>query len=65
MIVKAERALRARGKTLLRLKIVLDEDGWTLAPKVRPGSPPVATQDRLETAMALATEAGLIERNTA
>jgi hypothetical protein len=56
---------RARGKTLLRLKIVLDEDGWTLAPKVRPGSPPVATQDRLETAMTLATEAGLIERNTA
>ncbi len=55
---------RARGKTLLRLKVVLDEDGWTLAPKVQPGSPPVATQDRLETAMTLATEAGLIEPRT-
>jgi hypothetical protein len=51
---------RARGKTLLRLKIVLEESGWTLAPGVSRGSVPVPTADRLETALTLASEAGLL-----
>jgi hypothetical protein len=51
---------RARGKTILRLKIVLEEGGWTLAPGVSRGRPPVPTPDRLESALTLATECGLI-----
>ena len=51
---------RARGKTLLRLKIVLEEGGWTLAPGVSRGSRPVPTPDRLRTALTLATECGVI-----
>ena len=38
---------RAQGKTLLRLKVVLDEAGWTLAPSASRGSPPLPTPDRL------------------
>ena len=51
---------RARGKTILRLKVVLEEGGWTLAPGVSRGRPPVPTPDRLETALTLATECGSI-----
>ena len=51
---------RARGKTLLRLKIVLDEGGWVLAPGVSAGSPPEPTPDRLQTMVELATECGLL-----
>lgn len=51
---------RARGKTILRLKIVLEEGGWTLAPGVSRGRPPLPTRDRLETALTLATECGSI-----
>ncbi len=51
---------RAHGKTILRLKIVLEEEGWTLAPGVSLGSPPVPTPDRLRTALTLAAECGLI-----
>jgi len=51
---------RARGKTILRLKIVLEEGGWTLAPGVSRGRRPVPTPDRLATALSLATECGLI-----
>jgi hypothetical protein len=51
---------RARGKTLLRLKIVLEEDGWTLAPGASRGTTPVPTPDRLQTALTLATECGLL-----
>lgn len=50
---------RARGKTLLRLKIILDEGGWTLTPGASRGSPPQPTPDRLQTAISLATECGL------
>lgn len=50
---------RARGKTLLRLKIILDEGGWTLTPGAPQGSPPLPTADRLQTAVSLATECGL------
>jgi hypothetical protein len=51
---------RARGKTLLRLKVVLEEGGWTMAPGASRGSPPVPTPDRLQTALTLATECGLL-----
>ena len=50
---------RARGKTILRLKVVLEEGGWTLAPGVSRGQP-LPTRDRLETALTLAAESGLI-----
>jgi hypothetical protein len=51
---------RAQGKTLLRLKVVLDEGGWALAPGVSRGSRPFATQDRLQTILSLAEECGLL-----
>ena len=51
---------RGRGKTLLRLRIVIDEGGWTLTPGARRGDPPVATPDRLRTAVGLLTECGRI-----
>jgi hypothetical protein len=51
---------RARGKTILRLKVVLEEGGWTLAPGASRGLPPVPTPDRLQTALSLATECGLL-----
>jgi len=51
---------RAQGKTLLRLKVVLDEGGWALAPGVFRGSPPVPTPDRLQTIVSLAGEGGLL-----
>jgi len=51
---------RAQGKTLLRLKVVLDEGGWSLAPGVSRGSRPLPTPDRLETIVSLAAECGLL-----
>jgi hypothetical protein len=56
---------RARGKTLLRLKVVLEEKGWTLAPGATLGRPPVPTRDRLETALTLAKECGLLREGGA
>ncbi len=53
---------RAQGKTLLRLKIVLDEGGWALAPGVSRGSRPLPTPDRLQTIISLASECGLLGR---
>jgi hypothetical protein len=50
---------RARGKTLLRLRVVLEEVGWTLAPGASRGNPPVPTADRLYTAVTLAQESEL------
>ena len=52
---------RAQGKTLLRLRIMLDEGGWTLAPGASHGSTPVPTPDRLRTMVSLARECGLFE----
>lgn len=51
---------RARGKTLLRLRVVLDDGGWKLTPGAS-GSVPVPTPDRLATALSLADECGLLE----
>jgi hypothetical protein len=50
---------RARGKMLLRLRIILDEGGWTLTPGAPRGSAPRPTPDRLQTAIMLATECGM------
>ncbi|MBN9597767.1 MAG: septum formation inhibitor-activating ATPase [Afipia sp.] len=52
---------RARGKSILRLKVVLEDGGWALAPGVTYGSLPVPTADRLQTALSLAYECGLID----
>ena len=54
---------RARGRILLRLRIILDEGGWTLTPGSRVGVPPRPTADRLETALSLASECGLLRVN--
>lgn len=50
---------RAGGKTLLRLRVILDEGGWTLTP-VKRGNPPAPTADRLRTMLSLMTECGLL-----
>jgi hypothetical protein len=52
---------RGRGKTLLRLRIVMDEGGWTLTPGTSQGNPPIPTPDRLKTAVNLLKECGRIE----
>lgn len=49
---------RGRGKTLLRLRIVMDEGGWTLTPGTVQGNPPLPTPDRLRTALGLLHECG-------
>ena len=51
---------RAGGRTLLRLRIILDEGGWTLTPGAPVGGAPRPTPDRLETALILAAECGLL-----
>lgn len=51
---------RAQGKVLLRLKVILDEGGWTLAPGATRGNPPRPTADRLRSAMSLAAECDLM-----
>jgi hypothetical protein len=48
---------RARGKTILRLKVTLEEDGWTLTPGAVPAAPR-ATADRLATMVNLMRESG-------
>jgi hypothetical protein len=50
---------RAQGKTLLRLRVVMDEGGWTLTPGATAPTP-LATADRLATILALAGESGLL-----
>lgn len=51
---------RARGKSILRLKVMLEEGGWTLA--LGGGAKrPLATRDRLETMLSLASECGLLQ----
>lgn len=49
---------RGRGKTILRLRIVMDEGGWSQAPGTTLGNPPEATPDRLDTAISLLEECG-------
>jgi hypothetical protein len=51
---------RSGGKTILRLRVVLEEGGWSLSRSASAGAAPVVTRDRLETALTLAIEAGLL-----
>jgi hypothetical protein len=52
---------RGRGKTILRLKVVPEESGWTLAPGTNLRSSPRATPDRLDTAVSLMQQAGFFD----
>lgn len=47
-------------RMLLRLRVVLDEGGWTLTPGARVGALPYPTPDRLQTVLSLASECGLL-----
>lgn len=49
----------AGAHVLLRLKVILEEGGWTLAPGAVVGNPPEPTRDRLQTAITLARECRL------
>lgn len=51
---------RSRGKTLLRLRIFMDEGGWILTPGANVNVVPAPTSDRLETAISLLKECGRI-----
>ena len=55
---------RSNGRTILRLKVVPEDGGWTLAPGAGPNfnNPPRATPDRLATLMNLMREADLLIR---
>lgn len=52
---------RSGGKILLRLKVVMGEDGWTLTPGANPGSVPAITGDRLATAISLLRQCGAFD----
>ena len=56
---------RAHGKTILRLKVVLDEGGWTHAPGVSRAPVPMPTPDRLSTALNLVGECSLLPADAA
>jgi hypothetical protein len=51
---------RARGKTILRLRVALDDGGWKLTSASARVSRPVPTPDRLETALSLAKECDML-----
>jgi len=48
------------GRTILRLRVVMEEGGWTLTPGTRIPGPPAPTEDRLATALNLMRECGAI-----
>lgn len=52
---------RSGGKILLRLKVVMGEDGWSLTPGANPRSVPLVTRDRLETAISLLGLCGALD----
>jgi hypothetical protein len=47
---------RRGGKTILRMRIVMEEGGWTLTPETGGANEPEATPDRLESAVSLLWE---------
>jgi len=49
---------RGRGKQILRLRVVMEEGGWTTTPGARIGGAPLPTADRLETALSLLRDCG-------
>lgn len=50
---------RQGARSILRLKVVMEEGGWTVIPGTRPMSP-APTGDRVRTAMTLSYESGLM-----
>lgn len=52
---------RSGGRILLRLKVVMGEDGWMLTPGANPGSVPAVTGDRLATAISLLRQCGAFD----
>jgi hypothetical protein len=55
-VVRGLADARRDGKTILRMRIVMEENGWTLTPETSGAKPPEATPDRLETAVSLLWE---------
>ena len=53
---------RAGGRVLLRLRVILEEGGWTVTPGSRVIGRPRPTPDRLRTALRLAQECDLLTR---
>jgi hypothetical protein len=53
---------RAKGKTIFRLRVVLEENGWilTAGTGASASNAPGATPDRLESGLALLREAAVI-----
>lgn len=51
---------RSRGKRIFRLRVVLDENGWSLTPGTSVNTRPAPSEDRLRTAVTLAKECGLL-----
>lgn len=51
---------RAGARVLLRLKVTLEEGGWTLSQGTVVGNPPEPTRDRLQTAISLARECRIL-----
>lgn len=47
---------RNGSKTILRMRIVMEETGWALTPGTKSATPPEATPDRLDTAISLLWE---------
>jgi hypothetical protein len=52
---------RAGGKVLLRLRVMLEEGGWTSTPGTTANRPPRPTPDRLQTIISLAQECGVLK----
>ncbi|WP_120075878.1 septum formation inhibitor-activating ATPase [Aurantiacibacter odishensis] len=52
---------RSNGKTILRMRIFIDEGGWRLADGYNPGGRPNPTPDRIETALSLLQECGQLD----
>jgi hypothetical protein len=52
---------RVGERVLLRLKVALEEEGWTALPGAGSAAAPRPTPDRLHTAMSLAQECGYLE----
>jgi hypothetical protein len=51
---------RAGARSILRLRVVLEREGWRVTRGRGSGAMPRATPDRLRTAISLATEAGIL-----
>jgi hypothetical protein len=55
---------RSAGKTILRMRIVMDESGWTLTPQTTHSNLPQVTPDRLDAAISLLSECRRLDPRT-